>query len=245
MKLPTRSGSARSRRTQTLSAMLAAGEIDALCTPRVPAPFAAGDPRVRRLFPDVVAAEKDYYRDTGIFPIMHVVVIRRDVYEKHPWVAQSLYKALLAAKNEAYGRAVRHLGAALHAALADAPAGGGAGAAGPGLLVATESATTAGRWRPSCATTTNRACRHGSSAGGAVRAGVAGGGGDLSGGTLPDPVGSGGIQSKRSAMPRTVMCRIASRAICATGIGAPTVSAIRSALGGPCHARPAASAPSR
>jgi ABC-type nitrate/sulfonate/bicarbonate transport system substrate-binding protein len=88
----------------TLSAMLAAGEIDALCTPRVPSPFAAGDPRVRRVFPDVVTAEKDYYGDTGIFPIMHVVVIRRDVYERHPWVAQSLYKALLAAKNEAYGR---------------------------------------------------------------------------------------------------------------------------------------------
>jgi 4,5-dihydroxyphthalate decarboxylase len=88
----------------TLSAMLAAGEIDALCTPRVPSPFAAGDPRVRRVFPDVVAAEKEYYGDTGIFPIMHVVVIRRDVYERHPWVAQSLYKALLAAKNEAYDR---------------------------------------------------------------------------------------------------------------------------------------------
>ncbi|SEG89509.1 4,5-dihydroxyphthalate decarboxylase [Actinacidiphila yanglinensis] len=86
----------------TLSAMLAAGEIDALCTPRVPSPFAAGDPRVRRVFPDVVAAEKEYYGATGVFPIMHVVVIRRDVYERHPWVAQSLYKALLAARDEAY-----------------------------------------------------------------------------------------------------------------------------------------------
>lgn len=86
----------------TLSAMLAAGEIDALCTPRVPSPFAAGDPRVRRVFPDVVAAEKEYYGATGVFPIMHVVVIRRDVHERHPWVAQSLYKALLAARDEAY-----------------------------------------------------------------------------------------------------------------------------------------------
>jgi 4,5-dihydroxyphthalate decarboxylase len=86
----------------TLSAMLAAGEIDALCTPRVPSPFAAGDPRVRRVFPDVVGAEKAYYAETGIFPIMHVVVVRRDVYDRHPWVAQSLYKALLAAKEEAY-----------------------------------------------------------------------------------------------------------------------------------------------
>ncbi|MEW2521364.1 ABC transporter substrate-binding protein [Actinacidiphila alni] len=87
---------------RTLSAMLAEGEIDALVTPRVPSPFAAGDPRVRRVFPDVVAAEKEYYAATGIFPVMHVVVIRRDVYERHPWVAQSLYKALLTAKGQAY-----------------------------------------------------------------------------------------------------------------------------------------------
>jgi ABC-type nitrate/sulfonate/bicarbonate transport system substrate-binding protein len=83
---------------QTLSAMLAAGDIDALYTPRVPSPFTSGDPRVRRLFPDVVAAEKAYFGATQIFPIMHVVVIRRDVYDAHPWVAQSLYKAFLAAK---------------------------------------------------------------------------------------------------------------------------------------------------
>ncbi|MEX2291593.1 MAG: ABC transporter substrate-binding protein [Mycobacteriales bacterium] len=86
---------------QTLSALLAEGEIDALYTPRIPSPFAARDPRVRRLFPDAVAAEKQYYADTGIFPIMHVVVVRRDVYERHRWVAQSLYKALLLAKQEA------------------------------------------------------------------------------------------------------------------------------------------------
>jgi ABC-type nitrate/sulfonate/bicarbonate transport system substrate-binding protein len=86
---------------RTLSEMLAEGEIDALCTPRVPSPFAAGDPRVRRIFPDVVASEKEYYAATGIFPIMHVVVLRRDVYESHRWIAQSLYKALLAAKQEA------------------------------------------------------------------------------------------------------------------------------------------------
>jgi ABC-type nitrate/sulfonate/bicarbonate transport system substrate-binding protein len=86
---------------KTLAAMLAEGEIDALCTPRIPSPFVARDPRVRRVFPDVVAAEKEYYAATGIFPIMHVVVVRRDVYEKYPWVAQSLYKAMLRAKQEA------------------------------------------------------------------------------------------------------------------------------------------------
>lgn len=87
---------------QTLAAMLAEGEIDALYTPRIPSPFVAGDPRVRRVFPDFVTAEKEYYAETGIFPIMHVVAVRRDVYERNPWVAQSLYKALLAAKEEAY-----------------------------------------------------------------------------------------------------------------------------------------------
>ena len=91
----------RIRPEQTLSQMLAEGEIDALYTPRVPSPFAAGDSRVHRLFGDSVAAEKEYYADTGIFPIMHVVAIRRDVYERHRWVAQSLYKALLLAKEQA------------------------------------------------------------------------------------------------------------------------------------------------
>jgi 4,5-dihydroxyphthalate decarboxylase len=86
---------------RTLSSMLAEGEIDALYTPRIPRPFARRDPRVRRLFGDVVAAERDYYAATGIFPIMHVVVLRRDVYERWPWVAQSLYKAFVLARDEA------------------------------------------------------------------------------------------------------------------------------------------------
>jgi hypothetical protein len=89
---------------RTLSSMLAAGEIDALHTPRIPRPFAAGDPRVRRLFPDVVAAEKSYFARTGIFPIMHVVVMRRDVYTAYPWVAQSLCKAFVEAKRVATER---------------------------------------------------------------------------------------------------------------------------------------------
>jgi ABC-type nitrate/sulfonate/bicarbonate transport system substrate-binding protein len=89
---------------QTLSHMLAQGEIDALYTPRIPGPFAAGDARVGRLFPDVIAAEKAYFAASGIFPIMHVVVVRRDVYETSPWVAQSLYKAFVQAKDEVFDR---------------------------------------------------------------------------------------------------------------------------------------------
>jgi hypothetical protein len=90
-------------RDRTLSTMLAEGEIDALYTPRIPRPFVEGDPRVRRLFSDVISTEKDYYATTGIFPIMHVVVVRRDVYERYPWVAQSLYRAFVLAKDEAFG----------------------------------------------------------------------------------------------------------------------------------------------
>lgn len=89
---------------RTLAEMLAEGEIDALYTPRIPSPFVDGDPRVGRLFEDVVAVEAAYFQKTGIFPIMHVVVVRRDVYERHPWVAQSLYKAFLEAKRDAMER---------------------------------------------------------------------------------------------------------------------------------------------
>jgi hypothetical protein len=88
----------------TLSRMLVDGEIDALCTPRMPRPFVQRDPRVRRLFPDVVSSEQAYHAATGLFPIMHVVVVRRDVYEAYPWVAQSLYKAFELAKADAAER---------------------------------------------------------------------------------------------------------------------------------------------
>src|SRR5919201_268826 len=80
--------------TQTLAHMIAEGEIDALVTARAPSTFHKQPDVVKRLFPDYVSAEKYYYRRTKIFPIMHTVVIRRDVYEKNRWVAQSLYKAL-------------------------------------------------------------------------------------------------------------------------------------------------------
>ena len=87
--------------TQTLSRMLAEGEIDALVTARAPSSFHKQPDKVQRLFPSYMEQEKEYYRRTRIFPIMHTVVIRRDVYEKNPWVAQSLYKAFAAAKAKA------------------------------------------------------------------------------------------------------------------------------------------------
>jgi 4,5-dihydroxyphthalate decarboxylase len=87
---------------QTLSAMLAAGEIDALYTARMPSSFAKGDGRVKRLFENYVEVEKRYFRDTGVFPIMHTVAIRREVYEANRWIAQSLMKAFVAAQQETY-----------------------------------------------------------------------------------------------------------------------------------------------
>ncbi len=86
---------------QTLAQMLADGEIDALYTARAPSTLATRPGTVRRLFDDYVAVEREYYRKTRIFPIMHTIVIRRDVHRAHPWVAQSLQKAFAEAKRHA------------------------------------------------------------------------------------------------------------------------------------------------
>ena len=83
---------------QTLSSMLELGEIDAMISAHMPSPFVRRSPKVRRLIPNFREVEKDYYGRTKIFPIMHTVALREDVYEKYPWVAQSLYKAFSEAK---------------------------------------------------------------------------------------------------------------------------------------------------
>jgi 4,5-dihydroxyphthalate decarboxylase len=88
--------------TQTLSQMLLDGEIDALYTARTPSSYKTGGGKVRRLFPNYGDVERHYFRQTGIFPIMHVIVIRREVYEANRWIAQSLYKAFLEAQRRSY-----------------------------------------------------------------------------------------------------------------------------------------------
>jgi 4,5-dihydroxyphthalate decarboxylase len=90
---------------KTLSGMLAAGEIDAVYSPRAPESFGtppSGSGSVRRLFADTRAEEEQYFAATGIFPIMHVVVIRREVHEANRWLARELLKSFTAAKQVAY-----------------------------------------------------------------------------------------------------------------------------------------------
>jgi 4,5-dihydroxyphthalate decarboxylase len=94
---------------KTLSQMIDSGEIDALYTARAPSTFGRS-PNVLRLFEDYPAVERAYYLKTKIFPIMHVVAIRRDVYEKHRWIAQSLVKAFSLAQRETY-EDLREMGA--------------------------------------------------------------------------------------------------------------------------------------
>jgi 4,5-dihydroxyphthalate decarboxylase len=84
---------------QTLSDMLLAGELDAVMGPRPPSGFPG--PKVRRLFEDFKSVEQAYYRRTGVFPIMHTVVIRRELLDREPWVARSLYDAFCEAKARA------------------------------------------------------------------------------------------------------------------------------------------------
>jgi 4,5-dihydroxyphthalate decarboxylase len=81
---------------ETLSQMLEEGKLDALIGPAEPECFRRAS-HIERLFPDYRSVEKDYYKRSGFFPIMHLVVIRREIYQEHPWVAQSLFDAFQSA----------------------------------------------------------------------------------------------------------------------------------------------------
>ena len=83
---------------ETLVGMLRDGELDALFTARAPSSFLNGEPHIARLFPNTREAEQAYYKKTGLFPIMHLVGIKRTLVERHPWLATSVYKAFLEAK---------------------------------------------------------------------------------------------------------------------------------------------------
>jgi len=85
-----------------LDVMLAEGEIPAMLSPDLPPLFREGDKRIVRLFPNYKDIEIEFFRQTGIFPIMHVNVVRQEIIDKYPWVATNLVKAFDAAKALAY-----------------------------------------------------------------------------------------------------------------------------------------------
>jgi 4,5-dihydroxyphthalate decarboxylase len=84
--------------------MLARGELDAVVYPEPPEGLGREGARVRTLFSDVKAAEMQFYRDTGFFPIMHTVVVRHEILERHPWVAVNLLDAFRRSKELAFER---------------------------------------------------------------------------------------------------------------------------------------------
>ena len=90
----------RNESGKSMSDLLAEGKVDATIGTHLPnSRFTSPD--VVRLFPDFKEVEKEYYKRTGIFPIMHLVAIKRDVYEKNPFIAQSLYRAFCESKKAA------------------------------------------------------------------------------------------------------------------------------------------------
>ena len=85
--------------SQTLDAVLAAGEIDAMITQDIPDSFLRREPHIARLFQDFKSVEIEYFTRTGIFPAMHTIAIREEVYRAHPWIARSIYEAFVQAKD--------------------------------------------------------------------------------------------------------------------------------------------------
>jgi 4,5-dihydroxyphthalate decarboxylase len=94
---------------QSLSSMLESGELDAVMSARAPSCLSRGAPNVARLFPNFREVEADYFRRTGIFPMMHMIGIRKSLVEAHPWLPVSVYKAFVQAKKIAMEQ-VRDIG---------------------------------------------------------------------------------------------------------------------------------------
>ena len=89
---------------QSLEQMLEAGEIDALVSVVIPRSMIAEKQVVKRLIPNFREVETDYYRRTKIFPIMHTLVLKADLFQREPWIAVSLYKAFVLARDLNYRR---------------------------------------------------------------------------------------------------------------------------------------------
>jgi len=89
---------------RSLSDMLAAHEIDCAIIARPPTCFLDGHPDVVRLFPDYVEMEEQYYARTRVWPIMHIIAMKRAIVDEHPWVARNLYNAFLESKRRSIER---------------------------------------------------------------------------------------------------------------------------------------------
>jgi 4,5-dihydroxyphthalate decarboxylase len=89
---------------RSLSEMLAGGEIDCAIIARPPTCFLEGHPDIERLYPDFEQRELTMYQETGVWPIMHIIAMRRAILEENPWVARNLYNAFLESKNRSVER---------------------------------------------------------------------------------------------------------------------------------------------
>jgi 4,5-dihydroxyphthalate decarboxylase len=91
---------------RSLSDMLVAGDLDAIISARPPIHSIGPDAPIVPLFPDATEREQDWHRRTGIYPIMHAIVLRRDVLDAHPWIASNLYRGFVEARDRSLARAV-------------------------------------------------------------------------------------------------------------------------------------------
>jgi len=89
---------------KSLSELLAAGEIDCAIIARPPTCFLEGHPDVVRLYPDYQEMEEAYYEKTKVWPIMHIIAMRKRILEEHPWAARNLYNAFLESKRRSLER---------------------------------------------------------------------------------------------------------------------------------------------
>ena len=97
-----------SRPDTTLNAMIESGEIDAMMSPRMPTCFLQGSSRVQRLFPNYRQVEMDYFKKTGLFPIMHVLVIKRSIYEERAVGSANALQSFLRGKRDLHARPLRY-----------------------------------------------------------------------------------------------------------------------------------------
>jgi 4,5-dihydroxyphthalate decarboxylase len=91
---------------KSISDLLVAGELDAVISARPPDASIGPDAPIGPLFADAAEREQEWYQRTGVYPIMHVVVVRREILEKHPWVPMNLYQAFVAARDRSLDRAL-------------------------------------------------------------------------------------------------------------------------------------------